>query len=82
MPHRLAPCAERDLDDIWLYVAQESNSIEIADRYWSEEWWLDGAPGYHARLCGHDSTKQRMLCLFLRILRRWKESLCVERHGM
>lgn len=32
MAHRLAPRAERDLDDIWLYVARESGSIEIADR--------------------------------------------------
>jgi toxin ParE1/3/4 len=32
MAHRLAPHADRDLDDIWLYVAQESGSIEIANR--------------------------------------------------
>jgi toxin ParE1/3/4 len=32
MAHRLAPQAEADLDDIWLYVAKESGSIEIADR--------------------------------------------------
>lgn len=32
MAHRLAPTAELDLDDIWLYVARESGSIEIADR--------------------------------------------------
>jgi toxin ParE1/3/4 len=32
MAHRVAPRAERDLDDIWLYVAKESGSIEIADR--------------------------------------------------
>jgi toxin ParE1/3/4 len=32
MAHRLAPHAERDLDDIWLYVAKESGSIEIANR--------------------------------------------------
>lgn len=32
MPHRVAPCAETDLDDIWLYVARESGSIEIANR--------------------------------------------------
>ena len=30
MAHRLAPHAERDLDDTWLYVAKESGSIEIA----------------------------------------------------
>ncbi|MGH9448855.1 MAG: type II toxin-antitoxin system RelE/ParE family toxin [Terriglobia bacterium] len=32
MAHRLAPRAERDLDDIWFYVAKESGSIEIANR--------------------------------------------------
>ena len=32
MGHRVAPSAERDLDDIWLYVARESGSIEIANR--------------------------------------------------
>ena len=32
MAHRVAPHAERDLDDIWLYVAKESGSIEIANR--------------------------------------------------
>lgn len=30
--HRLAPQAETELDDIWLYVARESGSAEIADR--------------------------------------------------
>jgi toxin ParE1/3/4 len=32
MAHRVAPRAEADLDDIWLYVARESGSIEIANR--------------------------------------------------
>lgn len=32
MAHRLAPSAEDDLDDIWLYVARESGSLEIANR--------------------------------------------------
>lgn len=32
MAHRVAPLAEADLDDIWLYVAKESGSIEIANR--------------------------------------------------
>jgi toxin ParE1/3/4 len=31
MAHRVAPRAERDLDDIWLYVAKESASVEIAN---------------------------------------------------
>ena len=32
MAHRVAPRAESDLNDIWLYVAKESGSIEIANR--------------------------------------------------
>ena len=32
MPHRIAPEAEAELDDIWYYIAKESDSIEIADR--------------------------------------------------
>jgi toxin ParE1/3/4 len=32
MPHRVAPQAEADLDDIWLYVAKESGSMEVATR--------------------------------------------------
>jgi toxin ParE1/3/4 len=32
MTHRVAPRAETDLDDIWLYVAKGSGSIEIANR--------------------------------------------------
>jgi toxin ParE1/3/4 len=32
MAHRVAPRAEADLDDIWLYVAQQSGSIKIANR--------------------------------------------------
>jgi toxin ParE1/3/4 len=32
MAHRLAPEAEADLDDIWYYIAKESQSVEVADR--------------------------------------------------
>jgi toxin ParE1/3/4 len=32
MAHRVAPAAERDLDEIWYYVAKESGSFDIADR--------------------------------------------------
>jgi plasmid stabilization system protein ParE len=32
MAHRLAPKAETDLDNIWYYIARESQSVEIADR--------------------------------------------------
>jgi len=30
--HRIAPAAERDLDDVWYYVAKESASLDIANR--------------------------------------------------
>jgi toxin ParE1/3/4 len=32
MAHQLSPKAEADLDDIWLYVANESGSFDIATR--------------------------------------------------
>ena len=32
MAHRVSPEAERDLDEIWIYVARQSGSIELADR--------------------------------------------------
>jgi plasmid stabilization system protein ParE len=32
MGHRIAPRAETDLDDIWVYIARESGSMEIATR--------------------------------------------------
>jgi toxin ParE1/3/4 len=32
MAHRLAPGAEIELDEIWLWTAKESGSVDIADR--------------------------------------------------
>jgi toxin ParE1/3/4 len=32
MAHRVSPQAEDDLDAIWLYVARESSSVEVATR--------------------------------------------------
>ena len=32
MPHRTAPEAEADLDEIWRYVAVESGSLKTADK--------------------------------------------------
>ena len=32
MAHRVGPQAETDLDDIWLYVAKESGSMDVANR--------------------------------------------------
>jgi toxin ParE1/3/4 len=30
--HRIVPRAEADLDDIWVYVARESGSMDVANR--------------------------------------------------
>ena len=32
MAHRVAPQAAEDLDKIWLHVAQDSGSIDVANR--------------------------------------------------
>jgi len=32
MAHQIAPQAEADLDEIWLYVAKQSGSLETASR--------------------------------------------------
>lgn len=32
MAHRVSPRAEADLDDIWVYVARESSSMDVATR--------------------------------------------------
>jgi toxin ParE1/3/4 len=42
---RLAPEAEAELDDIWLYIARESGSIQIANRVIdtiTEHFWILG----------------------------------------
>lgn len=33
MAHLLSPEVEAELDDIWYYIASESGSIDIADRF-------------------------------------------------
>lgn len=33
MGHRRAPQADSDLDDIWYYVASNSGSLDVADRF-------------------------------------------------
>ena len=33
MRFRVAPQAESDLDDIWYFIATESGSVDIADRF-------------------------------------------------
>lgn len=45
MGFRLLPQAEAELDDIWLYVAHESGSADIANRLLdtiTERFWLLG----------------------------------------
>jgi len=32
MAHRASPRAEADLDNIWLYVARDSGSLDVASR--------------------------------------------------
>ena len=46
MPHRISSRAEADLDEIWLYVATESSSIETADRL------IDAITGHFLLLAG------------------------------
>ena len=41
--HRLAPAATFDLDDIWIYIANESSNLEVADKIIdaiTERFWL------------------------------------------
>jgi hypothetical protein len=33
MAHRLSPEAEAELDGIWYYIATESGSMDVADRF-------------------------------------------------
>ena len=57
MSHRLAPEAENDLDDIWVYVAGESGSLETADRVIdliSERIWLLSSFPHLGRTRDHD----------------------------
>ena len=54
---RLSPQAEAELDDIWVYVARESGSIEIADRVIdsiTERFWLLGLHPQIGRRRDHD----------------------------
>ena len=47
MAHRVAPQAEVDLDNIWYYIATESGSIDLADR------WMDSLTGRFLLLTRH-----------------------------
>ena len=57
MGFRLSPEAEAELDDIWLYIARESGSIEIANRLIdtiTERFWLLGQHPQIGRRRDHD----------------------------
>ena len=59
MGFRLLPEAEVDLDDIWLYVAINSGSIEIADRLIdtiTDRPWLLGQQPHIGRHCAVAET--------------------------
>ena len=53
MAHRLAPQAEAELDDIWIYVARESGNLEIADRL------IDSITDSFYLLAGHPHIGRR-----------------------
>ena len=50
MAHRVAARAETDLDEIWLFVAEESGSIEIANRLIDILAWV--------RACGPETSRK------------------------
>ena len=47
MRFRIAPQAESDLDDIWYFLATESGSVDIADRF------VDAIMARFANLANH-----------------------------
>ena len=54
---RLAPEAETDLDDIWLYIAREGGSIDIANRVVekiTERFWMLARYPYLGRVRDKD----------------------------
>jgi toxin ParE1/3/4 len=57
MGFRLVPEAEAELDDVWLYTARESASIEIANRLIdaiTQRFWLLGQYPHIDRRRDHD----------------------------
>lgn len=54
---RLAPEAETELDEIWLHIARESGSVDIATRVINkitDHFWLLARYPYFGRPRGHD----------------------------
>jgi len=57
MAFHLTPEAEAELDDIWLYIARESGSVEIASRLVetvTQRFWLLGQHPQMGRRRDHD----------------------------
>jgi toxin ParE1/3/4 len=57
MAHRLSAEAESDLDDIWVYIARQSGSLETADRLIdsiTERIWLLSRYPHLGRRRDHD----------------------------
>ena len=57
MGFRLAPGAETELDGIWLYIARESGSIDMANRFIdtiTENFFLLGQYPHMGRRRDHD----------------------------
>ena len=91
MAHRAAPRAEADLDDIWLYVARESGSIEIANRlidtitdrfyalaqfpYLGRSREEDFGPGYRSLAVGESGGVLCDFFLTVRLLPRRTQSM-------
>ncbi len=54
---RLAPEAELELDDIWLYIARSSGSVEVANRAvtrFTDHFWLLAQHPHIGRRRDHD----------------------------
>ena len=54
---RLAPEAEFELDDIWLYISRSSGSIDVANRFIdkiTDQLWLLAQHPYLGRRRDHD----------------------------
>lgn len=54
---RLAPEAERELDDNWLYIARSSGNIDVANRAIdriTDQFWLLALHPYIGRRRDHD----------------------------
>ncbi len=56
MHHRLSPEAEAELDGIWYYIAKESGSMDIADRFLDALTDRFCLPGIHISVAAATET--------------------------